>query len=88
MLSSLVPLLVVVGVLCWVVLPAVILVAAAVGSRRAPDGPVWFRPCKASDPADPCWVTEDDEYCLEHEGLRPRPPGPPGTAPGIEIFIT
>lgn len=81
MLSSLVPLLVVVGVLCWVVCPAVILLAAAVGSRREPAGPVWVRRCRGSRPADPCWVTAEEEYCPKHEGL-PRPEGS-----GREIFI-
>ena len=82
MLSSLVPFLVVVGVLCWVVLPAVILLAAAVGSRREPTNPVWVRRCRASKSAEPCWATAEEEYCLKHEGLRFRP-----EAPGLEIFI-
>ncbi|MGH9041127.1 MAG: hypothetical protein ACRDZ3_12955, partial [Acidimicrobiia bacterium] len=73
MLSSLIPLFVVVGVLCWVVLPTVILLVAALGSRRRPSDPVWVRRCKASDPADPCWVTEESEYCARHEGVRLRP---------------
>jgi DNA-binding SARP family transcriptional activator len=47
MLSSLVPLLIVVAVLCWVVLPAFILMAAAVGSRVGPSAPVWVRICRA-----------------------------------------
>lgn len=51
MLSSLIPLFVVVGVLCWVVLPTVILLVAALGSRRRPSDPVWVRRCKA--PARP-----------------------------------
>lgn len=71
MLSSLVPLLVVVTVLCWVVLPAFVLVVAALGGRRDPAGPVWVRRCRGSDPADPCWVTEDTEYCPRHEVSRP-----------------
>jgi hypothetical protein len=81
MLSSLVPLLVVTGVLCWVVLPAVILLTAAVGPRRAPANPVWVRHCRASDAAHPCWVTGRTEYCPKHQVSR-RPEGS-----GREIFI-
>jgi hypothetical protein len=82
MLSSLVPLLVVGGVLCWVVLPVLILLTAAVGPRRAPANPVWVLRCRASDSVDPCWVTEETEYCRKHEGARPRPEGS-----SREIFI-
>ncbi|MGH9038338.1 MAG: hypothetical protein ACRD0O_21490 [Acidimicrobiia bacterium] len=70
MLSSLVPLLVVVAILCWVVLPAFILMAAAVGSRNDPAAPVWVRPCRASDPDKPCWATGEALYCTRHEGAR------------------
>ena len=82
MLSSVVPLVVVVCALFWVVLPAVILLVAAVGPRRAPAHPVWVRHCRASDPAGPCWVTGEEEYCPKHQGARPRPEGS-----GREIFI-
>jgi hypothetical protein len=73
MLSSLVPFMVVVGVLCWIVLPAVVLLVAVVGPRRAPASPVWVRHCRASDPAVPCWVTGETEYCPAHAGSRPHP---------------
>ncbi|MDQ3943773.1 MAG: hypothetical protein M3357_01170 [Actinomycetota bacterium] len=82
MLSSLVPFMVVVGVLCWIVLPAVILLAAAVGPRRPPASPVWVRRCRAWRSADPCWVTAEEEYCPKHEGARLRP-----EPAGLEIFI-
>ena len=70
MLSSLVPLLIVVAVLCWVVLPAFILMAAALGSRVEPSAPVWVRICRAADPDKPCWTTGDAEYCSRHAGTR------------------
>lgn len=82
MLSSLFPLLVVVGILCWVVLPGLILVVAAVGSRREPARPVWVRRCQGSEPANPCWVTDEAEFCPRHE----RPPSRPETS-GREIYI-
>lgn len=82
MLSTLFPLLVVVGILCWVVLPGFILLAAAMGSRHEPAHPVWVRRCRGSDAADPCWVTDDAQYCPKHE----VPPSRPDVS-GQEIFI-
>jgi hypothetical protein len=82
MLSSLVPLVVVVCVLFWVVLPALILLVVAVGPRREPVHPVWVRHCRGSHPTRPCWVTGKEEYCPKHEGPRLRSGGP-----DLEIFI-
>ncbi len=82
MLSSLLPLLVVVGVVCWIVLPAVVLVAAALGSRRQPVNPVWVRRCRGSSRDEVCWVPAEAAYCPRHESHRAWPEGP-----GDEIFI-
>jgi hypothetical protein len=82
MLSSLFPLLVVMGVLCWVVLPGLILLAAAMGLRHEPAGPVWVRRCRGSDPADRCWVTDEAKYCPKHEAPPSRP-----QLSGREIYI-
>ena len=83
MLSSLVPLLVVVGVVCWIVLPAVVLMAAALGSRRQPVNPVWVRRCRgSSDGGEVCWVPAEVGYCPKHEAYRARHEGA-----GQEIFI-
>jgi hypothetical protein len=83
MLSSLLPLLVVVGVVCWIVLPTAFLVAAAFGSRRQPVNPVWVRRCRgSSDDGVVCWVPADAPYCPRHESHRAWPEGS-----GEEIFI-
>jgi hypothetical protein len=36
---------------------------------------VWVRICRAADPDKPCWTTGDAEYCIRHEGSRPRSEG-------------
>ena len=82
MLSSLPPLFVVVGLLCWVVLPGLILLVAVVGPRPGTARPVWVRRCQGSDPAAPCWVTREAEYCRRHE----VPPAQHRVS-GRELFI-
>jgi hypothetical protein len=83
----LLPLLVVVGVVCWIVLPTAVLVAAAVGSRRQHVNPVWVRRCRgSSEGGEVCWVPAEAEYCPRHEAFRPRAQDLPGR-PGQEIFI-
>lgn len=63
------------GILCWVVLPASVLVATVVCARWEWDDPLWVRQCRPGDPADPaapgCWVPAG-EYCPRHDHPGPR----------------
>lgn len=68
------------GILCWVVLPASVLVAAVVWARWPREDPLWVRQCRPGDPADPaapgCWVPAD-ESCPRHDHPRYRSPQDP-----------